>query len=452
MKSKTDTIVVLGAGIGGLTTSLLLLQNNFQVILLERSDHLGGLNQPIRKDGYCVDMGQKQFYDRIPEVQSFLKDVLGEGLRVYPYRIGVYYRGKILERERRHRGWSRGMSPWLLAAGVADLVLQRIRYQWQPIETLADQSYQRKGKLFSRIFSQGFDEKLKCRDWSEVPLPKADQLPEIRANLNGGESGQDKWFHPYRGSGGLIDTLTEKIKALGGEIRTRHAVIGLEQEGDRVVSVEVETKGETQRIATDHLVSTAKLEHIANWLGLDHHFEAEEVSFKRSVILVFAFIAGPVPFPHTCLYVTSPDHRIGRITNYGAYDCGMVPEGKSCLAFEIFCTANDALLFAGNEELVEVVKTEFSDGAVLDLRRVEAWEVYKLPLGDPATNWADYRDEPSRKRMYNEVKKLKNVYQVSRTGIDKTIYAGIMAAESIVKEDRKVFLQKTAPEIHRPWL
>jgi len=452
MKPKTDTIVVLGAGIGGLTTSLLLLQNNFQVILLERSDRLGGLNQPIRKGDYCVDLGQKQYYDRIPEVSHFLKSLLGPQFRVYPYRIGVYYGGRILERERSHRGWLRGLSPVQLIYGASDLILQRIRYRWKPVLSLADQSYQQKGRIFSRIFSQGFDEKLKCRPWDEVPPVQGEESTTVKAKLNGGDSGQARWFHPYRGSGGLIDTLVTEIKALGGEIRTKHSVTGLVREDRRVRAVRTESEGREELIALDHLVSTAKLEHLAAWLGEDDHFESREVSFKRSVILVFAFIDGPVPFSHTCIYVTCPKLRVGRITNYGAYDCGMVPEGKSCLAFEIFCTADDPLLEGDQEELVDLVRKEFGNGRLLNLDKVEAWEVHRLPLGDPATNWADYRDEPSRKRMYNKVKAVENIYQVSRTGIDKTIYAGIKAAESIVEQDKHKFLIETAPEVHKPWV
>ena len=88
----------------------------------------------------------------------------------------------------------------------------------------------------------------------------------------------------------------------------------------------------------------------------------------------------------------------------------------------------------------------------MDWERLEHWEVHKMPLGDAATNWSDYLEDPSRQRMYRDVSRIRNLYQVSRTGLDKTIYAGLMAAESIREADRELFLGRTSPEERQPWL
>lgn len=503
MCSPKEPVMVLGAGIGGLSTSYQLLKMGIPVTLIERSNELGGLMRSVRRDGYCVDLGQKQYYDRIPPVQEFFGEVLGEDLLTYPYRIGVLYRGKVYERERAHRGALRGLSPGLLMRGMGDLFWQRLKYKWKPKVSLEDTSYAQKGKLFSQIFSQGFDEKLKCRPWQSVLLKdssraltgedggeglpnreggvqgnqeegrsnlsqnREENIPENRVVeseekaglwtkllglLNRGTSGQEEWWHPRQGSGGLVEALRKGIVEMGGEIRLNTEVSGISREGNRITEVELYSQGDQERIPVRHLVSTLRLEILASILGMETSFASTEISFQRGVVLLYLFIDAPSNFPHTCLYVTDRGQRIGRITNYGAYGCDMVPEGKSCLSFEVFCKVDDPFLKASDSEVVALVREEMDKSGLVNWDRVASIEVFKLPLGDAATNWSDYKDDPSRLRMYKEVSQIENLYQVSRSGMDKTIYAGLMAAKSIEKKDHELFLQCTSPEDREPWV
>lgn len=463
MYPSNEPVVILGAGIGGLSTAYQLLKEKIPVVVVDRNPYLGGLMRSVRKGDFCVDLGQKQYYDRIPQVQAFFQEVLGPDLLTYPYRIGVYYRGRIYERERVHRGAFRGLSPGLMALGVGDLVWQRLRYRWKAQDNLEDASYARKGKIFSRIFSQGFDEKLKCRPWSSVPaaIPRSSGsvsaqggglFRKVAAILNRGGSGQDQWFHPRYGSGGLVEALRKRIIAMGGEIRLETEVEVISQRAGRITEVGLRSESTSELLPVRHLVSTLRLEILGELLGMEVEPAAHEISFQRGVILVYLFIDSPANFPHTCLYVTSPEKRIGRVTNYGAYACDMVPEGKSCLAFEVFCKVGDQILERSDQELLDLVKHEFDKSGLVDWGQLEDYEIYKLPLGDAATNWSDYVDDPTRQRMYREISKLENLYQVSRTGMDKTIHAGIVAAESISQTNRDWFLERSSPEKPQPWL
>jgi phytoene desaturase len=50
-------IAIIGSGAGGLTASAFLAKEGFDVIVLERSPHVGGLLNPYSRDGYLFDTG-----------------------------------------------------------------------------------------------------------------------------------------------------------------------------------------------------------------------------------------------------------------------------------------------------------------------------------------------------------------------------------------------------------
>jgi hypothetical protein len=43
------------------------------------------------------------------------------------------------------------------------------------------------------------------------------------------------------------------------------------------------------------------------------------------------------------------------------------------------------------------------------------------------------------------------LYQINRTGADKSSYAGIIAAKSIVENNRTEFDELTKPDVVSPW-
>ena len=55
MKSKT--VIVIGAGIGGIVSATHLAQHGYKVIVLEKNSHAGGRCDRINREGHCFDTG-----------------------------------------------------------------------------------------------------------------------------------------------------------------------------------------------------------------------------------------------------------------------------------------------------------------------------------------------------------------------------------------------------------
>ena len=76
MQSNTTSVVVIGAGIGGLASAARLARQGYQVTVVEKSAHPGGRASFLEKDGYRFDTGPTLFL--MPEVFAETYTALGE--------------------------------------------------------------------------------------------------------------------------------------------------------------------------------------------------------------------------------------------------------------------------------------------------------------------------------------------------------------------------------------
>ena len=53
--SDKSKVLIVGAGMAGLTAAAYLGQENYQVLLLEKNDRIGGLVHTFNQDGFSFD-------------------------------------------------------------------------------------------------------------------------------------------------------------------------------------------------------------------------------------------------------------------------------------------------------------------------------------------------------------------------------------------------------------
>ncbi len=88
-------VVVLGAGLAGLSFALEATGLGHEVVVLEREEEPGGLLKTARVDGYTVDVGGSHIlFSRDPGKLEFLLDLVGRGNLVRHRRdTRIYYSG-----------------------------------------------------------------------------------------------------------------------------------------------------------------------------------------------------------------------------------------------------------------------------------------------------------------------------------------------------------------------
>ena len=81
-------IVVIGAGISGLTTAYLLFKEGYDVIVLEQKDNVGGSIETVDANGFLFDRGPNSGLETTPLIRQLVKELNLEDQFVYANREG----------------------------------------------------------------------------------------------------------------------------------------------------------------------------------------------------------------------------------------------------------------------------------------------------------------------------------------------------------------------------
>ena len=89
---NNKNIVILGAGITGLTAAYALAKKGYRVTIFEKSKEIGGLaGSFMDKDGCVYDYGPHQFCTDNPELVKLLKELLGQNLLIRSKKVSQYF-------------------------------------------------------------------------------------------------------------------------------------------------------------------------------------------------------------------------------------------------------------------------------------------------------------------------------------------------------------------------
>jgi len=435
------SIVILGAGPGGLSAAYQLARAGKKVVVLEKDSEPGGALKSLRFRNFIVDYGHKELYARIPEVFRFWDDLLGDQFLPVCNRVGVLYQREIFERDPKYRGFRRGM-PWkLFVRCVSQAAWGRVSRIRKPIQSRQDWNIARKGSGFSEIFNQGYHQKVTGVDWSDAYLPSTSSDPSQNAERR----------HPLTGTSLIADKLISGIQEAGGQILLGTTALSLSNTDGKITNILAQKhNGALFHLQPETVIAGISLELLSSTLGLQAKPNKVEASFGRKVVLVHVFLRCPPRMPHLRLEVSCPESQIGRITNYGAYDNDMVPIGLGALCIEYFTHGHATIKSRAN--LQKKTIRELVDLDIIDEANVIGVHISSTSHSDAATSWEDYSRDLTRMQMYDFACSFSNLYPIQRSGIDRSTHAGILAASAILTGDRQLFLQKTKPDFPTPWL
>ena len=455
MRTEPVHTLILGAGPAGLAAGYILAKAGLKPVILDREKVPGGLMRSVRHGGFVVDVGRKELYNRLARVDEFWAGVIGPDYRPYPHRGGYLYQGHILEMSRNYRGFRRGM-PWPMFLGCA------FGFLWSRLNVLSGRPrnveeyfYRTRGRLLTRVASQGFQEKLTGKRWANMPLPAnfsdgqdAGLIATLRAAAKRAFSTREVntfkgvWRHPAKGTGQICDALAKGITDSGGTFGFEAKILEVKPGDGKVESVIAEVKGEKICYTPKYLISSIPLEGMITLLGrkVPEAYTAAKASpsQRKTVVLVYLFLAEPPRFPHAWLQVTCQTSRIGRITNYSGFNSDMVPSGKGCLCCEYYCFGDDPLLAIDPKELTRQTIEFCVNSGLINRESFVEELVLKFPGADASQNRHNWITS-MRLGLLNEVKPFKNLYHAARTDLDIATLAGLDTADAVLSGDRTAF-------------
>jgi protoporphyrinogen oxidase len=302
------------------------------------------------------------------------------------------------------------------------------------------------GKRLFELFFKTYTEKVWGVPTSELRAEWAAQrikglsfTSAAKAAFFGNEGNKVKsliqeFHYPRYGPGQMWETMTEEIRALGGEVRLECPVEKLVIERGRVR--EVAAGGETFR--PGHVISSLPLR---TTVALSKPPAPEEALHAaaglryRDFLTVALVLDGEDLFPDNWIYIHEPSVRVGRIQNYRSWSPWMVPEPtKACVGLEYFCFAGDDLWSMSDDDLVELAAKELEQLGLAPRSKVERGYAVRVPKAYPMYD-VDYAERVDSIRSWLEG--IENLQQVGRNGLhrynnsDHSMLTAIRAVENL---------------------
>lgn len=304
-------VVIIGAGPAGITAGYeLMKQGNgeYEVLILEESNEIGGISRTVRYHGNRMDIGGHRFFSKDDEVMQWWENIM-------PIQGKPSFDDKILKRKKPLK--KGGPNPdkedgvMLVRSRVSRIFYKKkffdypISLKWQTIrnmgffttiragfsylmscvhklkETSLENFYiNRFGRVLYSMFFEGYTEKLWGRHPREISADWGAQrvkglsitaiIKDVFSKIFRRNSDTRKvetslieqFYYPKYGPGQLWEKAAEEFEKMGGEIRKKAKVINLHQENGNISYLEYEEDGEKKKIEADIVISSMPLKDL----------------------------------------------------------------------------------------------------------------------------------------------------------------------------------------------
>lgn len=345
MRPVNQRVVIVGAGICGLTLGYHLARAGIPVTLLEKEAAVGGLARGYRYGDHAFDIGPHRFYSPVPHVMDFINEVLGSDTSQIARISSVHFLGK-------YHLWPLRLStlfrlpPTVSAQAFVDLV--RKGRDFDP-DNPSFENYilGRYGRTLYRLFFKGYTEKFlgipaatTHSNWAKIGVERATIDEKVNTATISHlvklmlipKQRELTFVYPPGGVHVFCEKLRASLLEMGAEVRT----------GVVPTSI-LSTDGEIRKIITtdgvidaQYLVWTAPLDELCAMLGLP------DPSLDYLALLLYNVTTRKPPRQDVqWCYYGAEDLIFSRISYPTNFHAGMAPAGRGSLCVEVTCREGD---------------------------------------------------------------------------------------------------------------
>ncbi len=305
--------IIIGGGPAGLTAGYELLKksNEYEVIILEQSDTLGGISRTVRHNGNRMDIGGHRFFSKDKAVTAFWEDLMPtqgapslddkllgrekdlvaggpdpeteDRVMLIRRRISrIYYLNKFFD-------YPISAKPQtFINMGLSRTVKAGFSYLKSTVskkeETSLENFYiNRFGKVLYSMFFEGYTEKLWGRHPSEISADWGaqrvkglsilavlkDMASKIVPNKNRKVETSliEEFVYPKFGPGQLWEMVGEEFEKMGGKILYNHKVTDINTADGNVTGVVCNCDGEEKAFEGDIFFSSMPVKDLVAGMG-----------------------------------------------------------------------------------------------------------------------------------------------------------------------------------------
>ena len=253
-KSSEEIILIVGAGISGLTAAYKLAQAGEKCLLVEKSDRIGGMCRTYNIDGITFDLGPHLFFhnpDSAPE--QLMYDLLkGEETVLKKSTYSIYVNGKYWKQP--VKPWHPLFYPWKYKK---DFILSRLSQGKENQLHHDSLAYALSKKIGYACYSDLYEPLLHKkthvpgyllhRDWLHRADRGIDNRPERMKDINHLKALRyllkiiffPQYYYPLKGFGVFPEKLWQKYKEAGGKTLLNCGPISFEMDSNKITQARV---------------------------------------------------------------------------------------------------------------------------------------------------------------------------------------------------------------------
>ena len=449
-------VVILGAGITGMSAACRLAQNGIDVVVIEKEPNLGGLACSTVRNGATFDFGAHAFvfYD---EMKDALYSIVGDSkVNIFEKNVKIKFGGKYYQYPLDAIDILLKSNPMMTLLCLVDYIIAQFKLKFgSPIDDSAESwIINRFGKSLYKIYFENYTEKVWgihprhiSPSFTEERIPLLNIPAALRKTVKGvsgmltkkqasKSSHSKELFYPEKGLIFFFKQLEDPVLKNQGVIHHNSEITGLQLEERKVKAVFFEKEGEEHEIECDYVISTIPINDLINSITPkldDSILTAADLLKFRALIFVNLLVKREEIFDSLWIYFR--DRIFNRVSEMNKFSNEIVPDGRTALVAEITCDKDDELWSMEEAKLCnEVVKELEEEGFIAGEDVCDAF-VTRYEHGYPV---ADLDYERNRKLLHDFTESTENLFVAGRQGLfrylrmDQCMKLGFSAAEQII--------------------
>ena len=423
--NSSRIVLVIGGGIGGLFSAWKLLKKGFQVVVLERQNHLGGLSASIPFNGFKMDIGPHfVIAPKNAELTEEIKELMSEEIISIQdihkwYR--VFFKNSVLEEYP-------PLYEMIFKNGVKSFLQSFFSYATSKIKYSCVKSNFKSAKeyivcnygnyLYKNWFKPYLDfyygkneHPITTVQEKFPPLKFGEVFHKIRKRTKEEEtenytSPVNYWYFK-QGMGSLVNTLTKNIKNLGGKILLSADIKNIEHEKESK-EISIVKDGTETKLYADIILYTTPSNVTKAWF--ENYVKIDDSPKNSSNgILIFLFVDHPRIVDWWLITNYDPGFSFFRITQQNYLSDYVSPFGKSLLCVEINTKDKEYLWNLPEDELIKKIKDDLKRMEIFDIKKIEDYKIFKFKN---IYHGAESNGNLVSEKISNVISSLKNEFMV----------------------------------------
>ncbi len=460
-----DDIVILGGGLTGLSSGCVLTKAGANVSVFELDDTVGGLSKTLEKKGFRFDLGGHRFFTRDEEIESFVREIMGQELISVQRSSKIHMRNKYFDYPLKPLNAIFGLGIPTTIKILSDYISQSATgiFQKKAIVSLEDWVVNKFGRTMFNIYFKEYSEKVWgidcsriCATWVARRIKGLSMAKAVKNSLfkfTGKDlpTLTDRFLYPPLGIGRLSARLREEIEK-GNHVFTGSTVVSVNHSVLRAESITVENHGGRRTVPAHEIVSTIPITKLVRMLNPSPPPEILRTAARlrfRDLVVVALMVDRPRLTDQTWIYIPEKKIPFGRIHEPTNWSRAMAPPDKSVLVAEFFSFRNDSVWRMEDADLAGLTVDHLARLGFLKAQDVLDTVVVRVPNAYPLfeVGYRKILDE-----LYEYLNRFKNIHVAGRGGMfeyynmDVAIRSGLETAGKLLRKFRP--LEPMVPERH----